>query len=105
MSRDHCEIRTTSDGQPARVQGRISQERLDEIGAWVRAYVDSRCAVDSDKPMPAIAQRMHGRENYSCGREAGHEGPHRWPDVGDGDKAIVEWPAPAPTTEEGQTNG
>jgi hypothetical protein len=85
-----CEIRTTSSGEPVRVNGQISQERLDELAGWVKSYVDSRCAVDSDKPMPAIAQRMHGRENYSCGRERGHEGPHRWPDVGH-EPAIVEW--------------
>lgn len=89
---EHCENRTTSDGQPVRVQGQISQKRLDEMAAWVKGYVDSRCGVDSDKPMPAIAQRMHGRENYSCGRERGHDGPHRWPDKPEG-PYIVEWEA------------
>jgi hypothetical protein len=83
-------MRTTSNGTPVRVQGQISQERLDELEAWVRRYADSRCAAESDEPMPEIAQRMHGREHYACGRDKGHDGPHRWPDRGDG-KAIVEW--------------
>lgn len=90
-----CSERTTSDGQRVRVQGRISQERLDELGAWVSEFVASRCAADSGAPMPAIAQRMHGRENYSCGRERGHHGPHRWPDKDDG-PYIVEWSEPSP---------
>ncbi|HET7398975.1 MAG TPA: hypothetical protein VFJ94_10680 [Intrasporangium sp.] len=85
-----CETRLTSDGQTVRVRGSIGQADLDVLAAQVRAYADSRCGVESDVPMLAIAQRIHGRKHYACGRERGHEPPHRWPDIGDG-PAHVEW--------------
>lgn len=75
-----CEIRTASDGTVVRVNGSLDQKTLDQMAAWVRGYVDSRCHDASPFPMPAIAQKMHGRETYQCGREKGHDGEHRWPD-------------------------
>jgi hypothetical protein len=84
-----CQIRHTSDGQPVRVRGDIDQQTLDALGHKVRAIVEAQCRAESDVPMPAVAQRMHGREHYLCGREKGHEAPHRWP--ADGDRTIAEW--------------
>lgn len=52
------------------------------------AKMEAQCKAESDIPMPALAQRIHGRANYRCGRDGGHEGPHRWPE--DGSRA--EWP-------------
>jgi hypothetical protein len=86
-----CEIRTASDGTPVRVHGQIRQDVLDAITAQVRAIIDSRCDAESNVPMPAIAQRIHGHEHYTCGRVKGHDGPHRWPEVDMPGKARVEW--------------
>lgn len=97
-----CEIRTTSDGTKVRVNGQISDERLDEITARVRAYVDSRCAAASPFVMPAIAQRIHGHETYTCGREEGHDGEHCWPDKPD---AKWRWDTTPAAAQQGDTSG
>lgn len=75
-----CEIRTASDGTKVRVNGDIDQATLDRLTAQVRAHVASRCNAPSAFVMPEIAQKIHGRETYRCGREVGHPGPHAWGD-------------------------
>lgn len=92
MADQPCHIRYTSDGQPVRVNGDIDQETLDALGRQVRAIVEASCRAESSVPMPAIAQKMHGRVGYTCGREKGHDGPHRWP--ADGARIIAEWSTP-----------
>lgn len=68
-----------------------------ERAAWdivkqaAQRYLDSRCNAVSDVPMPKRAQRIHGRTTYRCGRDEGHDGPHRWP--ADEERAIAEWTA------------
>lgn len=91
--RQHCELRTTSDGTPVRVQGDIEQPLLDQLADAVRKHYDSRCHALSDVPMPELAQKLHGRETYWCDRDEGHEPPHRWPEHRDAgrDRAPIEW--------------
>lgn len=94
MTRRHCETRRASDGTLVRVQGALAQEDLDRLAAAVKTYEDTRCHALSDVPMPEIAQRIHGRETYWCGREQGHEPPHRWPAEGHDGRASrppIEW--------------
>lgn len=80
-----CEVRYTSDGQPVRVQGDISQEDLDRLGAAVQAHIDSRCDHEGPYVMPAVARRIHGRDYFLCGLDAGHDGDeHAWPADRDG---------------------
>lgn len=80
----NCHIRTASDGTRVRVNGGdIDQQTLDDLTEKVKAYIASRCKHASPYPMPEIAQRIHGRETYTCGREDGHTGGHRWPDKPD----------------------
>jgi hypothetical protein len=38
--------------------------------------VDAECKAVSDFPMPAIAQKIHGRKAYWCRQPFGHDGPH-----------------------------
>jgi hypothetical protein len=93
MSRRRCEIRHTSDGQPVRVQGDIDQKLLDQLATAVRKREENACHALSDVPMPEIAQRIHGRETYWCGREKGHEPPHQHPDPAEtGRPPMIEWP-------------
>lgn len=78
-----CEVRYTTKGKPVRVSGSISQEALDQMGDAAEKLLADMCKALSDVPMPAIAQRIHGRETYWCGRPSGHDGLHRWPWPGD----------------------
>lgn len=87
-----CEVRRASDGTLARVQGDIDQGSLDVMAAFVRHLIDNMCKAVSDVPMPALAQKIHDRETYWCGRPSGHDGPHQWPAEGDR-PPVAEWGA------------
>ena len=63
---------TLPDGTTARVHGQIEPEELQAI----KDALPVRCGAASSSPMPALAQRIHGRETYTCAREEGHEGLH-----------------------------
>jgi hypothetical protein len=80
-----------------RVNGDIDQAALDALTAMVRAHIDSRCHDDGPFEMPKVAQQMHGRRTYRCGREKGHSGEHRWPDKPD---AKWTWVAATPSAPE-----
>ena len=77
MSDEGCRIVQTSRG-PVRVNGSIDRETLEALAQQVAAIKARECGHVGPIPMPAIAQRMHGRETYSCGLDKGHDGPHEW---------------------------
>lgn len=77
-----CTVVTLKDGTQVRVQGDIDRDHLEALAATVREMQAKRCKAISDVPMPAIAQRVHKRENYQCGLDRGHFGPHCWPEDG-----------------------
>lgn len=65
----------------------LPPEEQQQLRDAVKAWLDTKCTAVSDVPLPAIARRP-GHETYHCGREKGHEPPHRWPaDTG----AIAQW--------------
>lgn len=55
----------------------------------VEKKIRNTCGAESAVPMPEIAQRLHKREFYQCGRKKGHEGNHYWP--GHGHNLLAEW--------------
>lgn len=80
-----CQIVTLADGTQIRVNGARGAPDLDllqELADAVKAAEASRCHTAGPYPMPEIAQKIHGRKTYWCGRERGHDGPHRWPEDG-----------------------
>lgn len=74
-----CEVHTLADGSSVRVQGHLPAETVQALSDLVAARSARRCPLGTGKPMPEIAQRMHGRVDYHCGRLAGHDGPCLWP--------------------------
>jgi hypothetical protein len=84
-----CEVRTASDGTVVRVRGQLSQDELDAIVAAATAHMDSRCGEPSDVPLKLPRK---GHPFYTCGRQAGHGPPHRWPaEPRPGLEPLAEW--------------
>jgi len=73
-----CKTVTATDGTVMRVQGDLTQESIDALAALMHKIVDKQCRHESPYPMPAVAQRLHGRRHYECGLDIGHEGLHAW---------------------------
>ena len=59
----------------------------EEMAQKARELAERRCDHIGPHPMPDIAQKFHGRETYSCGRDKGHPPPHAWGDLEWGDDA------------------
>lgn len=50
----------------------------EQIRKAVTLLVEGTCRHAGPYPMPEAAQRMHGRETYTCGLLVGHDGDHAW---------------------------
>lgn len=72
-----CRLVQTSRGL-VRVNGPIGPEQVEALAQVVAEIVARECGHVGPVLMPAIAQRMHGRETYICGLDKGHGGPHEW---------------------------
>ncbi len=64
----------------------VLAEQLRQVSAAAARFMQTRCNAESTVELP---RRLYeDRRHYTCGREQGHDGPHRWPpDTG----AIAEW--------------
>lgn len=70
----------------------VPDKVLQDLLTAVRDHIASRCHAPSDLPLPDIVRWRKPGETYTCGREAGHPPPHRWPDPPDPIRGpIIEW--------------